>query len=81
MEELGRSNTFLTISELEERIQQLKTDHEHTLRKIWEYYAHNVDRETDERYHQTELYKYFDDLASGDEWEEHYKRLDVRVPM
>lgn len=81
MKQLGRPVYSLTVPEIRERIAKLKQDHEAKLEKLYEYYAKDVDREALERYHQTELYKYFDDLPNDDEWREHYRRLDVSTRL
>jgi len=65
-----------TSKSMKDRIAQLNAEHADGIAKLYSYYGKELENSAMEHYMQTDDLKYFEDLAKGDEWKEHYDRLD-----
>ena len=70
-----------TVATVQARITKLKAEHKDVMARLYAYYDQSIEDDAKDHYLQTDDLRYFDDLPKGDEWAEHYTRLEVRKPI
>ena len=76
-----RLRVLFTVATVQARITKLKAEHKDVMARLYAYYDQSIEDDAKDHYLQTDDLRYFDDLPKGDEWAEHYTRLEVRKPI